>query len=141
MLVEQEVKQLAIDWYKLLDVHAPLEEVLPLLEDENLEMKFPEATIKGQEQFKSWYETVTHKFFDEVHELKEVQVTLNGNRADVKLVVNWQAHVWNPPEAKSKWLGFDADQTWIVALSVTGKPVIETYIVNALIPMEGSAAL
>ena len=141
MLIEQEVKQLVIDWYKLLDVHAPLEEVLPLLAEEHLEMRFPEATLKGKDQFKSWYETVTHKFFDEIHELKEVHVTLNGNRADVKLVVNWQAHIWNPPEAKSKWLGFNAQQTWGVTLSLNGKPVIETYIVNALIPMKGSAVL
>ena len=32
----------------------------------------------------------------------------------MKLVVNWQAKVWNPPDAKSKWLGMDARQTWVV---------------------------
>ena len=34
----------------------------------------------------------------------------------MKLVVNWQAKVWNPPDAKSKWLGMDACQTWVVRL-------------------------
>ena len=40
-----------------------------------------------------------------------------ATEADVKLVVNWQAKVWNPPDAKSKWLGMDARQTWVVARS------------------------
>lgn len=140
MLTEEVVKKVVIDWYKLLDVHAPIDEVLLLLAKENLEMQFPEATLKGQEQFTSWYETVTHKFFNEVHEVKEVQVALNGNNADVKLVVNWQAHIWNAPEPKSQWIGFNAEQTWVVTLEEE-QPVIQTYIVNALIPMEGSPAL
>ena len=39
----------------------------------------------------------------------------------MKLVVNWQAKVWNPPNAKSKWLGMDARQTWVVTRSGTKK--------------------
>ena len=47
-----------------------------------------------------------------------------------------------PPAAASEWLGFDAYQTWIVERSAkTGKPVIATYIVDDLKPMEGSVAL
>jgi len=37
---------------------------------------------------------------------------------------------------------FDAAQTWIIKRSSeTGKPVIVTYIVDGLTPMEGSAEL
>ena len=39
--------------------------------------------------------------------MKELAITPRGSQADVKLVVNWQAKVWNPPDAKSKWLGMD----------------------------------
>ena len=59
----------------------------------------------------------------------------------MKLVVNWQARVWNPPDAKSKWLGMDARQTWVVGLSEDGRPVIQKYVVDGIDLMEGSSSL
>lgn len=141
-LTQLEVNDLVYTWYKKLDVHAPVEEVLPLLSSEGPEMRFPEATIRTIDEFKGWYKKVTNLFFDEIHAMKMLNIDLNGESATVKLVVNWQAHVWNPPAAKSKWLGFDALQTWIIKRDKnTGKAVIGTYIVDKLDPMEGSASL
>ena len=74
--------------------------------------------------------------------MKMLDIVCNGETAAVKLVVNWQAHVWNPPAAKSKWLGFDALQTWMVTRDKkTGKAAIAAYVVDKLDPMEGSALL
>lgn len=141
-LDEAEVKDLVTAWYQALDVHAPVEEMLPMLAADGLEMTFPEGVQRGQDGFRRWYETVTHRFFDEVHTLQNLTVTLNGDRADVKLVVNWQAKIWDPPAPRSVWLGFDAAQTWVVERSPTsGRPVVRTYIVDALTPMPGSASL
>jgi len=141
-LTESEVSQLVTEWYKKLDVHAPLQELLPLLADDELVMQFPEGPSYKHAGFAQWYERVTHLFFDEVHTMKELRVTPKGDTADVKLVVNWQAHVWNPPDAKSKWLGFDAAQTWVVKrLPQTKDAAIVTYVVDALTPMPGSASL
>jgi hypothetical protein len=141
-LTEEEVRQFVIDWYRKLDVHVPLEEVLPLLASDDLEMRFPEGTYHSLDEFKEWYRAVTHRFFDEVHELKALSISLEGDRAPLTLVVNWQAHIWNPPAAKSEWLGFDAAQTWVVKRSpVTQRPVIAFYGVDSLTPMEGSASL
>lgn len=141
-LMESEVQELAAEWYRKLDVHAPLVEVLPLLAEEEVEMKFPEATLHGLAEFEGWFERVIRIFFDEVHRLKEVTVKLNGDTADVHVVVEWQASVWNPPAAKSARIMLDADQTWIVKKSPkTGKAVIATYIVNSLNYHEGSAKL
>lgn len=141
-LQENDVKDMVTHWYRLLDVHAPTEEVAPLVVSEGLEMRFPEATLTTKEEFVGWYEGVIRRFFDEVHEMKELEVTVNGDEADVKLVVNWQARIWDPPEAKSKWLGFDAYQTWVVAINPeTGKPAIKVYIVDKLDPMPGSSSL
>ena len=67
-LTVAEVKQLAAEWYRKLDVHAPLIELLPLVA-EDAEMKFPEATLHGQAEFEGWYEGVIRIFFDEVHTL------------------------------------------------------------------------
>ncbi len=140
-LADQEVDKLARDWYRALDVHVPVEDLLPMLASEGLTMVFPEATLHGIEDFKGWYSDVTHKFFDEIHTVKEVDSKPSGGDSDVKVVVNWQAKVWNPPDANSKWLGFDAYQTWVVTRAPSGKAVILKYTVDELKPMEGSATL
>ncbi|MBP5977057.1 MAG: hypothetical protein KME46_22855 [Brasilonema angustatum HA4187-MV1] len=141
-LTESEVQQLAKDWYLKLDVHAPLEDYVPFLAEEGLEMRFPEVTVRGFDGFKGWYERVIGIFFDEVHTLKQVKVTPSGDKVDVKVVVKWEASVWKAPAAKSERIISDAYQTWIVKRSPnTGKPVIETYIVDSLDYYEGSAQL
>lgn len=141
-LTQNEIQELAETWYRKLDVHAPVNELLALVAEEGLKMRFPEGTLKGREAFIEWYEGVIRVFFDEVHTVKEVTAGIQGVRAEAKVVVNWQARRWKPPAAKSEWLGFDAYQTWAVERSAsTGKPVIVTYIVDNLKPMEGSVAL
>lgn len=141
-LTETELRTFAEEWYRKLDVHAPMVELLPMLADEDLEMRFPEATVRGHAGFEGWYQRVIRLFFDETHVVKEVDASIDGERADVKVVVNWQAKVWQAPDATSKWLGFDAYQTWIMRRSpATGQPVIVAYIVDELKPMEGSAEL
>jgi hypothetical protein len=141
-LTEAEIEQLAIEWYHLLDVHAPLDELRPLLADDDLVFQFPEGPAYKQAGFAQWYDRVTRIFFDEVHTVTSVKATPAGDHDDVKVNVNWQAHIWNPPDAKSQWIGFDAAQTWTVRRSPeTGKAIIVTYVVDALTPMPGSPDL
>lgn len=141
-LDETEVKRLVDDWYQKLDVHAPVDELLPMLAESSLEMVFPEATLTTIDEFKGWYHAVTNRFFDEVHEMKSLDIKPRGAEADVTLVVNWQARIWNPPDRNSKWLGFDARQSWIVARSaVDGRAVVQKYVVDGLDPMPGSSSL
>ncbi|HEY5004591.1 MAG TPA: hypothetical protein VII61_15620 [Ktedonobacteraceae bacterium] len=141
-LTEAEVRQLVDTWYALLDVHPPVAETLPLLADENLTMQLPETTLHGQADFLQWYEDVTHKFFNEIHTLKEVDISLQADHAEVQLIVNWQAHTWQAPAAKSQWIGFDATQRWLVERSEqTQQPIIVTYNVEKFIPMPGSSGI
>ncbi len=142
-LTESEVKQMVDEWYLKLDIHAPAEEFLPLLAEEGLEMRFPEGTLHGYEEFKKWYETtIITRYFDEIHTMKELNIAMSEDGADVRLVVDWQTRRWKPPAPKSEWLGFDCYQTLVVKRSDrTGKPVILTYVVDELDPMEGSAPL
>lgn len=136
------VQAFAEAWYRLLDVHAPEDEVLPLVHPQ-ARMVFPEATLEGIEAFRGWYETVTHRFFDEVHVVKDVETgpAVDG-RASVRVVVNWQARIWDPPAARSAWLGFDAYQTWqVAATGPAGSLQITEYVVDRLEPMPGSASL
>lgn len=141
-LTDAEVQQLAAEWYHLLDVHAPIEQLYPLLTDDGLELYFPEGVSRGHAGFKEWYDRVTRIFFDEVHTLKKVATTLDGAQAKVDVIVDWEAHGWNPPAAKSIYWHFDAYQHWVVQRSIsTGKPVILTYVVDELKALAGSASL
>jgi hypothetical protein len=108
-LTQADVQELANVWYKKLDVHAPTAELLPMLVDDELEMRFPEGTMRGHAGFGEWYDRVTRLFFDETHTVTQVGLDPGSNGlATVKVVVNWQARVWDPPAARSTWLGFDA---------------------------------
>ena len=141
-LTETEVRATVERWFQKLDRHAPVEELLPLLAAEGLVMRFPEAALHSQSDFIAWYEGVIRRFFDEVHVLKALDVKLTSGRAAVRLVVNWQAQTWDPPQPRSNWLGFDAAQTWVLERSpITSTAAITSYVVDALTPMEGSASL
>lgn len=141
-LTAEEIDHLARDWYRMLDVHVPMVEILPLLADEGLEMVFPEATVYGHAGFEGWYQGVIRIFFDEVHVVKVVEPQIDGTRADVHVVVHWEASVWKPPAAKSERISLDADQTWVVQRDpASGRAVVSRYVVNGFEYHEGSARL
>ena len=141
-LTDAEVQEFAKDWYHKLDIHAPLEDFVPMLAEDGLEMVFPEATVQGFEGFKGWYDRVINIFFDEVHTLKEVKATPQDKQADVKVVVKWEASVWKPPAPTSERIILDAYQTWVMKRSpATQKAVISRYVVDSLDYAEGSAKL
>jgi hypothetical protein len=150
------VRTLVYEWYRKLDIHAPVEQLLGSL-SEDLEMVLPETTLQGKDAFRAWYEGssnslglpgVINIFFDEKHELKRVDIEITSYdnpanwRADVTIVVRWEARRWSPPAATSNYLAFDAWQRWRVGLQPsTNDPVVERYIVDALEPLAGSASL
>ncbi|MGH8902324.1 MAG: hypothetical protein ACRDYA_11745 [Egibacteraceae bacterium] len=116
-----------------------MEEMLALLAKDGLEMCLPKGTLRTEAEFRHWYQNqVIYRYFDEVHEIEELTITPIGDTANVKVVLNWYRRTWDPPKAKSTWLAFDVYQTWVVQRSPTsGRPVILTYIVDALTPRDG----
>ena len=141
-LTKDEIQEMAVAWYRKLDVHAPMVEILPMLADDGLEMVFPESTVYGWAGFEGWYQRVIRIFFDEVHTVKKAEPVINGDEADVNVVVQWEASVWNPPAAYSARIKCDAYQRWKVRRSpVTGKAVVTQYIVDSIEYHEGSARL
>jgi len=141
MLTLESIQTLAEAWYKKLDVHAPMVELLPMLADEELEMVFPEATVYGHVGFEGWFQRVIRIFFDEVHTVKNVSAEISGDTASVQVVVHWEASVWNAPEANSKRIMLDAYQTWEVKQLTDERIVITKYTVDQLQYAEGSAYL
>jgi hypothetical protein len=143
-LTKAEVEKMVTDWYKVLDVHAPQVDAIWYISESELEMVFPEATLRTQAEFEGWLQGVYRIFFDEVHTMQEldVKVAPDGSKADVKLVVRWEASRWKPPAAKSERLRMDAYQTWVVKRSpMSGKPVITRYVVDELKLLPGSVPL
>lgn len=142
-LAQVQVRQLVDDWYRGLDEHAPTEQLLSMLADSGLEMRMPEITLRGADDFRSWYEnTIINRFFDEVHELVSLDITIDGERADVRLVTHWQARQWNPPAPRSERIDYNATQSWVVGCSARdARPVIVTYSVDEFVPNAGSVVL
>jgi hypothetical protein len=141
MLTQESIENAAKVWYRKLDVHAPQEELLPLIIDQGLEMVFPESTVYGHEGFLGWYQRVIGIFFDEIHTVKVVDPDINGDTASVKVVVQWEASVWNAPEPYSKRISCDAYQTWEVKSDGAGGVLVTKYVVDDIKYHEGSATL
>jgi hypothetical protein len=141
-LSQAEIEAFVAAWYHKLDIHAPWEELRPLVAEPGLEMRFPEGAISGVNAFRTWYEGVIRIFFDELHTVTRISAAWEADGARVDVVVNWQARRWRPPAPRSEWLGFDAYQQWdMIRSPVTGQPVIRRYVVQELRPMPGSKPL
>ena len=122
-ITEEEVKRFAAAWFVALDVHAPNDECVRFLADEGLEMIFPEQTLQGVSDFLAWYSGGTYSdgtsapgvvniFFDENHVLQSAQPKISGEKAEVRVVVEWQASWIEPPAPKSKRTSLEATQEW-----------------------------
>jgi hypothetical protein len=141
-LHQDEIRQFIDEWLLKLDVHAPIDEVLPLVADEELVMKLPGTTVRGHEGFRQWYSEVTSKFFDEIHSIKALRITPQEQTAVVEIVLLWECSTWDAPNAKSRKSGYYAAQTWeLVRSPDTQKPSIATYDVDYFIPIPGSEEL
>ena len=141
MFTHPEIWSFASNWYRYLDVHAPLDSFRPLLTD-NVQLVFPEATVTGFEGYSSWYNNVVNIFFDEQHTLKIADISNQTDEScEVHVVVNWHASIWNAPEARSTRLMMDADQTWEVMRTSNGQLAVSKYIVNYMTYEPGSCKL
>ena len=136
-LTQWEVKELVYEYFRKITIKEPVEQVLPLLASQGLEMQFPDTTMRSYDDFKKWYSDVTHLFFDQVHDIKFLAVDINGAEAQVNLIVNWQARTWTPPNWASDWQGFYVHQCWTVKRDPSsGRVVISFYQVKQFDPMK-----
>jgi hypothetical protein len=126
-----EIKKFAAAWYLALDQHVPVEDAYKFLADEGLNMQFPDGDIRNFDSFKRWYDRVTNLFFDENHNVQSVEATISGDRAEVRVVVGWQASWFEPPAAKSKRTAMDATQLWTVRRSSKNAYGLEIVTYNA----------
>lgn len=130
-ITEDQVRRFAAAWFLALDQHVPIEQCYNLLADDGLRMTFPDGDIRDFPSFKQWYDRVTNLFFDENHTLQTVDVSIDGDQANARVVVGWQASWFEPPAAKSKRVSMDATQDWTVRRSSKNPYGLEIVYYNA----------
>lgn len=113
----EQARAFAAGWFLALDQHVPIDQAYGFLADEGLNMQFPDGDIRDYASFERWYDRVTHLFFDEIHTVHSVDGTVFGDRAELRVVVAWQASWFEPPAARSKRTSMDATQDWTVRRS------------------------
>jgi hypothetical protein len=130
--ITEEVKKFVRQWFRKLDVHPHVEEMLPWVADEKLVMKMPdrEEPFYRHEGFKEWYQGA-EKFFDQVHTIKGLKITHTQDTAKVEVILQWQRSVSAAPDAERERLGFFVAQTWELERSPqTQEFLIVTYKID-----------
>ena len=147
-LSNEEIRAFAAEWYRKLDEHVPVDEIVPMIAERDPEFHLPETVLRSRDDFRRWYAGggdlpgVVNIFFDEQHTLSRIDASRVDGHSRVAVVVNWQARRWKPPAPRSQWIGFDVYQTWeIVRSAATGRPVIVRYVVDDWRRMPGSPTL
>lgn len=128
-ITQEKIDKFVKAWYLALDQHAPIEQCATFVSDD-VEMIFPEKTLHGKSDFLAWciggpYSDgevapgVFNIFFDEDHNVVSATPTsdLAGAKINLRVVVAWQASMFNPPAAKSRRVALDAIQDWTITAS------------------------
>jgi len=124
-ITKEQIERFVAAWFQALDQHLPLKEVRRFLADFDLEMIFPEKMVCNLDDFKVWYlggkfsdgddhPGVTNIFFDEMHGVVSIESKIDGDHADLDVVVAWTTLWVNPPEPTSKRILLHSTQKWTV---------------------------
>ena len=141
-VTQSEARQLAIEWYALMDAHADAESFIPLIDKNHIRIEHPGATLEGWGGFTTWYAGVTTAAFNQSHEIKSVEIVDNGSTQTATVVSRWQARLWRPPAADSE--GIDAIAVHDLQLSRasdSGEAIISGYMMKAVEYAPDSARL
>lgn len=115
------------EWFELLSAHAPIAALLPFIATENLEMEFPERTLRSHADVRDWYVTVGNSYRNQEHIVEKVDATPSAGGTDLDITVVWKAE----QTSDGARLAFRVSQNWHVADSGP-RPLIVRYHVLAL---------
>lgn len=131
---EKELAGFVQEWFDRMSRHDPVEEMLPFVADAGLEMVFPEATLRGHDDFRVWYAGVGEAFADQSHVVERVAGRPEGAGVAVDVTVVWTAKSAVDGTVSS----FRVRQEWRLAYpsgADSGRPVIVGYLVGDLTPV------
>jgi len=106
-LTKEDILAFLQHWYILIDNHAPLEKVLECIDHDRFEMQITDGPmILGAAGFSAWYCEKVTTSFDSVHTVHNVDITLDGNQAEVVVSADWAGRNWIVPGIKSEAVAF-----------------------------------
>jgi hypothetical protein len=124
---ENEIISFVYQVYAMYDRHVPVERFLPILAPTNLEMRFPETTLRSHADFKRWYAGIGKTIASNTHTIESVKVSvLGGGRYQADIVGLWQAE-----SKKGEYIAFKFRQQWTLVDGPGKQPRIQTYRVEA----------
>ncbi|MEV6981605.1 hypothetical protein AB0M95_10160 [Sphaerisporangium sp. NPDC051017] len=128
--LDAETAEFAQRWFDRLSAHEPVERLLPLVVDRDLEMAFPERTLRSHDDFQDWYRVVGESFTDQVHVVERLDARDDGDTVHVDVTVIWTATTTSDGSRNS----FRATQVWDLAKTPDGLAIVK-YHVGALTPL------
>ncbi|GLX52587.1 hypothetical protein Shyhy01_55370 [Streptomyces hygroscopicus subsp. hygroscopicus] len=118
-------------WYDILSSHEPVEDLLPFVIDDGLEMVFPERTLHGHADFREWYAAVGEAFGPQSHIVEKLRTDEHEGHVDVEVTVVWTAKNLSDGSVSALRI----EQTWqLVRDPADGSLRIRTYHVGDLNP-------
>lgn len=124
MFSQAQVEAFARAWFGKLNRHDPVEQLLPLISAGELEMVFPEATLRSHDDVRAWYAAVGRTYRDQDHAIERLTATDEAGGTGVEVVVVWRA----TQNEDDRRLAVRATQRWLLGPAADGDgPVIVRY--------------
>lgn len=118
---DNDLRAFVYHWFALFDANAADEAFGEHLEPEQLEMRFPEATLHSPAEFQQWRRGVLQRFPAARHDVRDLEIERTGpTHFKVRLRVGW-----TPVGQPTAWFL----QEWEVDTQ-TGTPRISRYLVT-----------
>lgn len=106
-VTKEMVLDFLANWYRMMDSHAPLEEVLQSVAPDQFRMQIIDGPmIEGEAGFTEWYMEKISTSFDSLHMVHSIDVTVHGDTADAVILADWSGRNWVVPGVKSEAAAF-----------------------------------
>ena len=111
----EQATALIHQWGALFDQHVGLSQFLPILDEQNLVMKFRDQVWQGFAGFEEHLE-IKRKFFDEVHAYDDsaFEVEIKPDGTHVTSQMRWEASLREDSAPRSQRLKVDIQHRWIM---------------------------
>ena len=117
-------------WYDLLSTHEPVEKLLSLVSEQDLEMVFPPDILRSHADFRRWYQAVGEANRDQSHTVERLDTRRQGDTVNVDVTVLWQT----TQTSDDVTIRRRVQQQWRLRELPGGRLVIVNYQVGELVP-------
>ena len=134
---EEEARAIILEWGRLHDLQAGLSAFLPIIAEEGFYMQFGEKRWIGYTDFEA-HQVVKRKFFDEVHNYTDIQITVASPVTSAKTEMRWTYRYRPENSPRSQLLKARIEHTWdFRRCAKTGRAFMQGHIVDLFEYEEG----